>query len=603
MLSQKSAMQLLSNNHKGRRPSRRGIVVVLTGLMLTVLFAFVAMSVDSGRIVLTETEMQNAVDAAALAASQEITAAVHAAGQGEGSASIDVNSVAISSARQMAAEVALANGVYVDPDLDVFFGKRAYDSASDSWPIEWGGSPVNVVKVVARRDNADNLEAPDGELPLAFGWAVGKDSVPVTTTATAFVEARDLVLVLDFSGSMSDDTELRSIGTFPQSEIEAGLDQCWDELRASKVKWPDITPKRNKWKSKFGGIDSAEGVYISSYDDDEVFNELNLGATYGKNHSKWPNQLKWPFPQAGRNSDGTPRGMLSESESEAKWKDYIDYVQSLSGTYNRKYGYRTLINYLLQNNQMKWEESEDLWRTSHYPFHAVKNGASLFLGFLSDLDFGDEIGVVSYGTYAVWEDSHYDGEVSIDLTGDPISSDYESIDIIQRRHQAGHYDVYTGIGDGVLKAREMLVGEDGNPSDEGHSRYGARPTIILMTDGQANRRKSGWSMPSGFDWDDWTDYDGDGHADYSTSNSNKKYAFWEATQCIERGITIHTMAVGAGADRDLMEAIAFAGNGVFMSVPGGSTIAELEEQMLEAFGQIAAKVPPAQLVYDFATTD
>ena len=58
------------------------------------------------------------------------------------------------------------------------------------------------------------------------------------------------------------------------------------------------------------------------------------------------------------------------------------------------------------------------------------------------------------------------------------------------------------------------------------------------------------------------------------------------------------MAVGAGADRDLMEAIAFAGNGIYISVPGGATVSEMEEQMLEAFGQIAAKVPAAKLVYE-----
>ncbi|MEM9185603.1 MAG: vWA domain-containing protein [Planctomycetota bacterium] len=580
---------------------RRGVVVVLTGFMLIALFAFVAMSVDSGRIVLTETEMQNAVDAAALAASQEITAAIHAAGQGEGSAAIDANSIAVAAARQMAADVADANGVYVNAETDVFFGRRRYDDATDSWPIEWGSSPYNVVRVVARRDNADDLESPDGELPLAFGWAVGRESVPIATSATAFVEARDLVLVLDFSGSMSDDTELSAIGTFPQADVEAGLDRCWDELRASKVKWPGLSPTRNKWTSRFGEIRTYEGTYIESSDVDDVFNQLNLGQKFGNGHAKWPGMIKWCFPQSGRNSDGTPKPMLSEEDSAEKWKDYIEYVQDLNGPYKKKYGFRTLLDYLLKNNQMKWNESEDLWRTPHYPFHAVKNGASLFLGFLSDLDFGDEIGVVSYGAYAVWEDSHYDGEVSIDISDDPISSDYAAIDTIQRRHQAGHYDVYTGIGDGILKGREMLVGEADDPSDEGHVRYGARPTMILMTDGRANRMPSNWSMPAGFDWDDWTDYDGDGNSDYSTSDSKKKYAFYEATECFKRGITVHTMAVGSGADRDLMRAIAHACDGVFISVPGGATIAEMEGQMLEAFGEIAAKVPPAQLVYEFSS--
>jgi len=34
--------------------------------------------------------------------------------------------------------------------------------------------------------------------------------------------------------------------------------------------------------------------------------------------------------------------------------------------------------------------------------------------------------------------------------------------------------------------------------------------------------------------------------------------------------------------------------GIFIDVPGGSTIAAMKQQMLDAFSQIAAKVPPAQ---------
>jgi hypothetical protein len=130
-----------------------------------------------------------------------------------------------------------------------------------------------------------------------------------------------------------------------------------------------------------------------------------------------------------------------------------------------------------------------------------------------------------------------------------------------------------------------------------HSRYGARPTILLMTDGQANESPS-YSMPSGFDWDDWTDYDGDGNADYSTSNNDKRYAFYQAMLAINDGITVHTMSVGAGGDPELMQAIAFAGGGVFINVPGGTTIAAMEQQMLQAFSEIAAKVPPPKLVYE-----
>jgi len=242
--------------------------------------------------------------------------------------------------------------------------------------------------------------------------------------------------------------------------------------------------------------------------------------------------------------------------------------------------------------------SEDMWRTPHQPLNAVKKGASLFLAFLDDLDFGDEVGMVGYGEWGEQIDSLNDGDASVDVSNDPITPSFGLIDVMQNHHQAGEFNGQTNMGDGILKAREMLVGNASDPNDDGFSRYGARPTLVLMTDGLANRRPSSWSLPANFHWEDWTDFNGDGSADYTTSDNYKRYAFWEATEAIKRGITIHTIAVGADADRDMLEAIAKASGGVYIDVPGGSTVEEVEEQLSSAFSQIAAKVPAAQLLYE-----
>ncbi|MEX2316207.1 MAG: pilus assembly protein TadG-related protein [Pirellulales bacterium] len=572
----------------GRWPKRQGVVVVLTAFLLTVMFAFLALSVDTGRVVLTETKMQNAADAASLAASQEIQAAVYAAGQGVGSATIDANSIAVTQARAMAAEVAEANGVYIDPQNDVEFGKRIYSPSTGEWTVQWGGAPYNVVKVTARR-NGENMAAPDGEFPLAFGWAIGKDSVPLTASSTAFTEARDLVLVLDWSASMNDDSSLNS--ALSLGDVEDLLDGMWDALVAANPKWPSTSISKFP-STGFGSVNSYYGTYVSST------TTSTIRSTLGLTQNNTDGSRKFPFPQAGRNSSDQPKNKPSNSTSDSLWDGYINWVKNHSvSTYKKRYGYRTLMDYLQQNREDR-DESEDLWRTPHYPFHAIKQGTSLFLEFLTDLDFGDEVGLVGYGQWAVQQKTLNDGEVSVDITNDPITSTYSSIDTIQRRHQAGEYNGWTAMGDGILKAREMLVGAANDPDDQGFTRYGARPTMIVMTDGQTNQKPSGWSMPSGFQWKDWTDYDGNGVANYTTSDSYKKYAFWEATEAIKRGITIHTLAVGADADRDLMEAIAFAGGGVFIDVPGGTSASELEDQLMDAFSLIAAKVPPAQLLYD-----
>jgi Flp pilus assembly protein TadG len=570
-----------------REQERRGVIVVLTAFLLTVLFAFVALSVDTGRVVLTETEMQNAADAASLAASQEIQAAVHAAGQGVGSATIDANSIAVQAARQMAAEVATANGVFVDPDVDVEFGKRIYNPGNGSWSVQWGGAPYNVVRVSARRDGPDT-QAPDGEFPLAFGWAVGKESVPLKVSSTAFTEARDLVLVLDWSASMNDDSSLNS--SLSLSTVESLLDGCWNALVDANPKWPGTATSKFP-STGFGTINSYYGTYVSSTDTATIRNTLGLNANVDGSRT-------FPFPQAGRYSSGLPKPKPSNTASDTLWDGYINWVKNHSNsTYKKRYGYRTLMDYLQQNRHDR-SESEDLWRTPHYPYAANVKGASLFLQFLDDLDFGDEVGLVGYGEWAVKETVLNDGEVMVDISCDPITPNFGDVNEIQRRHQAGEYNGWTAMGDGVLKARELLVGVASNPEDEGFSRYGARPTMIVMTDGQTNRKPSNWSLPATFAWKDWTDYDGDGVANYTTSDNYKRYAFWEATEAVKRGITIHTIAVGAGADRGLMEAIAFAGGGVFIDVPVHSTIEEVEEQLSAAFSQIAAKVPAAQLLYE-----
>jgi hypothetical protein len=112
-----------------------------------------------------------------------------------------------------------------------------------------------------------------------------------------------------------------------------------------------------------------------------------------------------------------------------------------------------------------------------------------------------------------------------------------------------------------------------------------------------NQKPSGWTLPADFKWSDWTDYDGNGTANYTTTDYNKRYAFVEATKAIKKGVVIHTLGVGNDADRNLMKAIAFASGGVFINVPGEG-VEYMEAGLLQAFAQIAGKVPPAKLVFE-----
>jgi uncharacterized membrane protein len=101
-------------NGRGRgRSSRRGGFTVLAAAGLVLSIAFTALSVDLGMIAYTKTRLQNAADAAALAAAQEISAAVQSVGHSGGSGG-DANAIAESAAREMASRVASLNGAYID---------------------------------------------------------------------------------------------------------------------------------------------------------------------------------------------------------------------------------------------------------------------------------------------------------------------------------------------------------------------------------------------------------------------------------------------------------------------------------------------------------
>ncbi len=69
--------------------------------------------------------------------------------------------------------------------------------------------------------------------------------------------------------------------------------------------------------------------------------------------------------------------------------------------------------------------------------------------------------------------------------------------------QAAHYSYATNMGGGLKDAKILL---------DNHGRPGARGTVLLITDGNANTIDSGdsSSLPGDWDWDELFDYDNDG---------------------------------------------------------------------------------------------
>lgn len=161
-----------------RPSSRRGATLVLFTLLLVALIGMVAFAVDVGYVNLTKTELQTAADASALAAS----------------AVLNQDAETIRTVAQNYAGKHKSGGQTVSLGTsDVEFG--VWDSTAGTFtPITAGG---NAVRITARRIAA----------PLFFARVFGRNNFDTTASAVGMANPRDIVFVVDLSGSMNDDSE------------------------------------------------------------------------------------------------------------------------------------------------------------------------------------------------------------------------------------------------------------------------------------------------------------------------------------------------------------------------------------------------------------
>jgi Flp pilus assembly protein TadG len=305
------------------------------------------------------------------------------------------------------------------------------------------------------------------------------------------------------------------------------------------------------------------------------------------------NEIPYPFP-----------GHVSY-RGQTGWNAYIEYTRHPAGNnansnnnhplvtrgYREMYGGLTMMNYFL-HRQAGHQRTPEFWKVRHYPFHAIKEGHELFCNFLQGLEFGDHLGMVSYDTSHRVEMVLNESDPDIpfvDISSGPITNEYAAINNLMKYKQAGHYSYATNMGGGLKDAVWLL---------DNHSRPGARPTILLMTDGNTNTISPGedTSLPPGWNWDELFDYNGDGTRNYFTSSVQKQYVLKLAKEAVDKGYMIHTMSVGADADTELMEAVAHLGSGQWLNVPGGMSVVDMEAEVLAAFHKIATFVPPAKLM-------
>ena len=606
--------------------SRRGVFLVVGAVTMVAVLAFMALAVDIGVASLTKSQMQAAVDSAALAGAMEITNALANAGTSVG----NVFTYAQQQARTKAASVAQLNNVYVNSSTDVYFGRRYYDTATAKYLIDWNAnsSQTNVVKVVARRDSTTKT-APDAKVPSLFG--IGTGGTTIRTEAVAFIDPRDMVIVQDFSRSMNFDSYFTDevVTGLTKAQIEDALLMVWNDLQPLTLGTMTYTPQYFTQTQTNTSITAAVTFKGTSVAVTSTTGLKTVKLTYS-NGSTTTFNVSGTTTKTGTYT-GTSRitavtitaykvGSTSQTVTFSNhtnsaanvmaafglttsnypyaggsWSDYVNYVQTSTALpnygYNDMFGGMTYICYIMKN-YAEHSNNKDLWKTRHYPFQACKDGHQLLCDFLTQLGFDDRLGMVSYDTNHRMETTLNDANPlfpKIDISASPMTKDYATIAKLMQYKQAAYYSDATNMGGGMKDAIAML---------DAYKRDGSRPAIILMTDGHANTIDAGDStaLPAGWNWNTMFDYNGDGVADYSSTDPQITYVLAKVKIAVDKGYTVHSVSVGSVADRNLMKAVAWLGKGYWLDVPAGSTIAMMSTQMQDVFAKIASAVPPARLV-------
>jgi hypothetical protein len=206
-----------------------------------------------------------------------------------------------------------------------------------------------------------------------------------------------------------------------------------------------------------------------------------------------------------------------------------------------------LVNYWLERYPAS-HENHELWKVSAQPLDTVKDAVQLFVEYVQEVNTRDRIGL------AVYNSSTGDGLLEV-----PLTHELDQVVNVTHARQAGHYHGMTNIGGGL----EVAINElDQNGRD------GAFKMIVLLTDGGAN----------------WTN----GAHDQGAATS---HAISEAIRAQELKQKVMTISLGLGADTTLMQQVADIADGVHFNVPGGATVSQTRDALIQAFREIARKRP------------
>ena len=177
---------MTNRNQRAVRKDRQGATLILFAVCLPIFLIMIVFAVDVAFMQLTRTELRTAADASARAASRTLSIQQDA-------------DAAIAQAKLTANQNLVANQPFQLRDQDIELGVSSRTGNTGRFNFLPGGPGLNSARVTAAR----SAGSPNGEVNLFFGGILGRDSFAPVVDSTSTQIDRDIVLVLDRSGSMS----------------------------------------------------------------------------------------------------------------------------------------------------------------------------------------------------------------------------------------------------------------------------------------------------------------------------------------------------------------------------------------------------------------
>jgi Flp pilus assembly protein TadG len=177
---------------------RRGTIVPLMAVSVAVMLGFVALAMDVGRLAVARTQCQNAADAAAIAGARTLST-----GTAANLATATTNATSAATASSI-----LGVQLQTAEVTTVQHGAYHYDYTHQTFaPVFTNPLPTgdiyNLTQVTITH-----------QVPGTFCNIFGITANTVTATATAAARPRDVVLVLDYSGSMNNESDIWNVESY-----------------------------------------------------------------------------------------------------------------------------------------------------------------------------------------------------------------------------------------------------------------------------------------------------------------------------------------------------------------------------------------------------